>query len=47
MNEVEGAEVDSDRAKEIVFTIENIVKVVSLSQGGCKGHEEGVVMIDS
>ena len=47
MNEVEGAEVDSDAAKEFVFTIENVVKDVSLSQSGCGVHEDGLVMIDS
>ena len=38
---------DSDAAKEFVFTIENIVKDVSLSQCGCEVHEDGLVMIDS
>ena len=47
MNEVEGAKVDSDAAKEFVFTIENIVKDVSLSKCGCEGHEDGLEMIDS
>ena len=47
MNEVEGAKVDSDAAKEFVCTIENIVKDVTLSQSGCEGHEDGLVMIDS
>ena len=42
-----GAKVDSDAATEFVFTIENIVKDVSLSQSGCEGHEDGLVMIDS
>ena len=42
-----GAKVDSDAAEEFVFTIENIVKDVSLSQSGCEGHEDGLVMIDS
>ena len=47
MNEVEGAKVDSDAAKEFVFTIGNIVKDVSLSQSGCEVHEDGLAMIDS
>ena len=47
MNEVEGAKVDSDAAKEFVSTIENIVKEVSLSQSGCEVNEDGLVMIDS
>ena len=38
---------DSDAAKEFVFTIENIVKDESLSQSCCGGHEDGLVMIDS
>ena len=46
VNEVEGAKVDSDAAKEFVCTIENIVKDVTLSQSGCEGHEDGLVMID-
>ena len=44
---MEGAKVDSDAAKELMFTIENAVKDVSLSQSGCEGHEDGLVMIDS
>ena len=47
VNEVEGAKVDSDAAKEFVFTFENIVKDVSFSQSGCEVHEDGLVMIDS
>ena len=39
--------VDSDAAGEFVFTIENVVKDVSLSQSGCEVHEYGLVMIDS
>ena len=45
--EVEGAKVDSGEAKEFVFTIENIVNDVSLSQSCCEVHEDGLVMIDS
>ena len=47
VNEVEGTKVDSDAAKEFVFTFENIVKDVSFSQGGCEVHEDGMVMTDS
>ena len=47
MNEVEGAKVDSGAAKEFVFTIENTVKDVRLSQCGCEVHKEGLVMNDS
>ena len=47
VNEVEGAKVYSDAAKEFVLTIENIVKDISLSHSGCEGHEDGLVMIGS
>ena len=47
MNEVDGAKVDSDAAKEFVFTIGNIVNDVSLSHCGCEVHQDGLVMIDS
>ena len=47
VNEVEGAKVDSDAAKEFVFAIDNVVKDVSLSQCGCYVNEDGLVMIDS
>ena len=39
--------VDSDAAQGLVFTIENIVKDVSLNRSGCEGHEGGLVMIGS
>ena len=47
VNEVESAKMNSDAAKEFVFTIENIVKDVGSSQSCCGGHEDGLVMIDS
>ena len=47
VNEVEGAKVNADAAKEFVFTIENTVQDVSLSQSGCESHDDGLVMIDS
>ena len=47
MNEVAGAKVDSDAAKEFVLTIESIVKDVTVSQSGWKGHEDGSVVINS
>ena len=47
VNEVEGAKVDSDAAKEFVFAIDNVVKDVSLSQCGCYVNEDGLVMVDS
>ena len=47
MNEVEGEKADSGAAKEFVFTIENTVKDVRLSQRGCEVHKESLVMNDS
>ena len=47
VNEAEGAKVDTDAAEWFVFTIENIVKEVSLSQTGCESHEDGLVVVDS
>ena len=47
VSEVEGAKVDSDAGKEFAFTIENIVKDVSLRERGCEGHEDGLEMNDS
>ena len=41
------SKVDSDAAKEFVFTIYNIVRDVSVSQSRCEGYENGFVMIDS
>ena len=35
------------RSKEFVFTIENAVEDVCLSQSVCESHEDGLVMIDS
>ena len=45
MNQVERAKVDSDAAKEFVFTTVNVVKDVS--QNGCEVLELGLPMIDS
>ena len=47
VNEVEGAKVESDAGKELVFAIENVIRDVSLSQSGCEVHQDGLVMIDS
>ena len=47
VNEVEGAKVDSDAAKDFVITIENVVKDVGLSQSGCEVNEDGLLMINS
>ena len=44
---MEGAKVDADAAKEFVFTIENRVKDVTLSQSGCESLKDGLVMFDS
>ena len=38
---------DADAAREFVFTIEDMVKDVRLNPGGCKSHEDGLVIIDS
>ena len=38
---------DSDAAKQFVFTIASVVTDVSLSQSGCGSHEDGLVTIDS
>ena len=43
VNEVQGATADADAAKELVFTIENTVKDVTLSQIVCDSHEGGLV----
>ena len=45
VNEVEGAKVESDAAKEFVFTIENSVKYISLTQSGCEVSEDGLVWL--
>ena len=47
MNEVGGAEADSDTAKEFVFTIFNVVNDDSLSQSGCEVVEDGLMVIAS
>ena len=36
--------VDTDAAKEFVFTIENVVKGVRFGQSGCESNEDGLVM---
>ena len=47
MNEVEGDNVDAETGKEFVFTIENVISDVALSQSGREDREDGLVMIDS
>ena len=42
VNEVDGAKAEPNTAKEFVFTIENVVKDVSLSRSGCEVNEDGL-----
>ena len=35
------------RLEKFVFTIENVISDVTLSQNGCAEREDGLVMIDS
>ena len=47
VNEVEAENANAEPAKEFVFTIENVISDVTLSQDGCDERENGLVMIDS
>ena len=47
VNEVEAENVIAETGKEFVFTIENVISDVTLSQDGCAEREDGLVMIDS
>ena len=47
MNEVEAENVNAEPGKEYVFTVENEINDVNLSQDGCVEREDGLVMIDS
>ena len=47
VNEVEVENVNAEPGKEFVFTVENEINVVNLSQDGCAEREDGLVMIDS
>ena len=46
MNEVEVENVNVETEKEFVFTIENVISDVTLSQDGCAEREDGLVVID-
>ena len=47
VNEVEAKNANTETEKEFVFTIENVVSDVTLSQDGCAEREDGLVMVDS
>ena len=47
MNEVEVENVSAEPGKGFVFTVENEINDVNLSQDGCAEREDGLVMIDS
>ena len=47
VNEVEAENANAEPGKEFVFTIENVISDVTLSQDGCDERENGLVMIDS
>ena len=47
VNEVEVETVKAEPGKEYVFTVENEINDVNLSQDGCVARENGLVMIDS
>ena len=47
VNKVEIDKVNAETGREFVFTIENVISDVTLSQNGCEEHEDGLVMIDS
>ena len=47
VNEVEVENVNAEPGKEFVFTVENEISDVNLSQDGCAEREDGLVMIDS
>ena len=46
VNEVEVENVNAEPGKEYVFTVENEINDVNLSQNGCVEREDGLVMID-
>ena len=46
-NEVEVENVNAEPGKECVFTVEDEINDVNLSQDGCVEREDGLVMIDS
>ena len=47
VNEVEVENVNAELGKEFVFTVENEINDVNLSQDGCAERGDGLVMIDS
>ena len=47
VNEVEAENVNDEKGEEFVFTIENVINAVTLSQDGCAEREDELVMIDS
>ena len=47
VNEVEAEDVNAENGEEFVFTIENVINDVTLSQDGYAEREGGLVMIDS
>ena len=46
VTEVEVENVNAETGKEFVFTIENVISDVTLSQDGCAEREDGLVMVD-
>ena len=47
VNEVEAEDVNAKNGEEVVFTIENVINDVTLSQDGYAEREGGLVMVDS
>ena len=47
VKEIEAEYVNTETGKEFVFTIENVISDVNLSQDGCAEREGGLVMVDS
>ena len=47
VNEVEAENVNVKTGEEFVFTIENVINNVTLSQDGCAEREDELVIIDS
>ena len=47
VNEVEAEDVNAENGEEFVFTIENVINDVTLSQDGYAEREGGLVMVDS
>ena len=47
VNEVEVENVNAEPGTEYVFTVENEINDVNMSQDGCGAREDGLVMIDS